>query len=359
MVATSVRGAKAVLQLRNCLRVRVIGLIVRDVDRTQQYDGVRVSASRAVVVDAVVVYNVRFNGISVFDGTPRTCDDITVTNCTTEGTRFGISSNGKDVRISNNHVAMDWPSTDEGRSGLPWDVNTSNYFDGICVWAGADRTIISGNTITECGQAGVYCQQTTNLVVADNTVIGCVGRGIEVDGQRDVAGGNTGRAFGVTLTGNVLYSNHGNINMLYVSDVTIVGNRIENPDPNHDVTCIALNTGTDKTVVVGNHARQAHATRPALWVHNLATDVTLAWNEVQAAVHYAAPAAAVVMERSGAGLITTAGSLKTTGKVIATGGLGVGNSAAASTPGTVVRKMEVFSSTGASLGWVPIYNSIT
>jgi len=46
-------------------------------------------------------------------------------------------------------------------------------------------------------------------------------------------------------------------------------------------------------------------------------------------------------------------------KLIARGGLGIGNSAAATTPGSVVKKMEVFSETGASLGFIPIYNSIT
>ncbi|HEU4557843.1 MAG TPA: hypothetical protein VFS20_08330, partial [Longimicrobium sp.] len=43
-----------------------------------------------------------------------------------------------------------------------------------------------------------------------------------------------------------------------------------------------------------------------------------------------------------------------------TGGkLGVGNSAAGSTLGAVVKKIEVFDAAGASLGFVPVYNSIT
>jgi hypothetical protein len=47
------------------------------------------------------------------------------------------------------------------------------------------------------------------------------------------------------------------------------------------------------------------------------------------------------------------------GKLLATGGLGVGNSAAASgLTGPVVRKIEVFDKTGASLGFVPVYASI-
>ncbi len=48
-----------------------------------------------------------------------------------------------------------------------------------------------------------------------------------------------------------------------------------------------------------------------------------------------------------------------TGKALAAGGIGVGNSAAATTLGTVVKKMEVFDAAGASLGFVPIYDAIT
>jgi hypothetical protein len=46
-------------------------------------------------------------------------------------------------------------------------------------------------------------------------------------------------------------------------------------------------------------------------------------------------------------------------KWVANAGLGVGNSAAATTPGTVTKKMEVFDASGASLGFVPIYDAIT
>lgn len=62
---------------------------------------------------------------------------------------------------------------------------------------------------------------------------------------------------------------------------------------------------------------------------------------------------------SGAKLEVTGGDVSADGKVRATGGIGVGNSAAATTLGTVVKKMEVFDAAGASLGFVPIYNAIT
>lgn len=53
-----------------------------------------------------------------------------------------------------------------------------------------------------------------------------------------------------------------------------------------------------------------------------------------------------------------AGILKTDGIMAAVGGLGVGNSAAATTPGSVVKKVQIFDASGASLGYIPIYSSI-
>jgi hypothetical protein len=51
--------------------------------------------------------------------------------------------------------------------------------------------------------------------------------------------------------------------------------------------------------------------------------------------------------------------LVTGGKVLAQGGIGVGNSVAATTPGSVTRKIEVFDAAGNSLGFVPVYSSIS
>lgn len=46
------------------------------------------------------------------------------------------------------------------------------------------------------------------------------------------------------------------------------------------------------------------------------------------------------------------------GKIISQGGFGVGNSAAATTPGAVVKKIEVFDNVGVSLGFIPVYATI-
>lgn len=56
---------------------------------------------------------------------------------------------------------------------------------------------------------------------------------------------------------------------------------------------------------------------------------------------------------------SAAGIVKTDGHIATVTGLGVGNSVAATTPGSVVKKMEVFDVAGTSLGFVPIYSTIT
>lgn len=57
--------------------------------------------------------------------------------------------------------------------------------------------------------------------------------------------------------------------------------------------------------------------------------------------------------------VSGTGNILVDSKVLATAGLGVGNSASASTPGTVVNKIEVFDASGASLGFIAVYDSIT
>ncbi len=61
----------------------------------------------------------------------------------------------------------------------------------------------------------------------------------------------------------------------------------------------------------------------------------------------------------GAKAISTTSTVTATGKVLTTAGIGVGNSAAATAVGVLSKKMEVFDASGASLGFVPIYTTIT
>jgi hypothetical protein len=334
-------GGVSMLELIDCHRFRVLGLGLWDSDRTQTYCGINISRSSAGVLDGMHVRDVKWTGISVFDPTPRSSTDISIANCVVEGTRFGISTNGADVRVVDNHVAMYWPSTAEAAAkGGVWSA-PSDYYDGIMVLDGADRTVVAGNTVTECGQGGIFTERCTNLVVADNTVAGCQLRGIEIAGT------------GVSVTGNVVTNCIGQINLVDAKDVTVVGNHTENPNAARASSCIAVNTGTSRVTVLGNRAVQAHPSFPAVYVDATATDVTLVLNDINATTPYQAPASTTLIRRGGPGQVVTSG------KFIALGGIGVGNSVRASSVGSVVRKIEVFSSTGASLGWIPVYGAIS
>lgn len=344
--ATSASGAKSVVHVTGGQRVHVVGLRIRDTDRAQQYNGLRVSASSDVKLHGLVVRDVRWAGLTVFDSTAGTSRNVEIIGCTVEGTRFGISINSKDTRIVGNHVAMYWPSTAEAASkGGVWSA-PSDYYDGIMVLAGSDRTTVADNTITECGQGGVYTQNCTNLTITGNTVSGCQLRGIEIDGD-------AGTAVGVAIVGNTVNNCVDQINLVRAREVTVSGNRVANTNASLASACIAVNVGTTDTLVTGNHCKQAHATHPAVYVDPAATGITLAWNQVTGANKYSAPSETVIIER------LAAGQMKATGKLLATAGVGVGNSATATTLGTVTRKIEVFDASGASLGFVPVYGSIT
>jgi parallel beta-helix repeat protein len=370
-------GQVSVLRLVGCERVELLGLTIRDLTRAEhqgeqlwlktfdrKYDGVLLMSCRSILIDGVRVYGTLRNGIVNWDPVPRTSKDLAITNCTVENTWFGISANGEDVRITGNQVAMHWADTDEP-ARMPGGVRKpelSTYFDGICAWAGAERVVISGNTMTGCGAAGVYLQAVRNVVVAGNTVTDAQERGLEVDGHSVTAGSRDGRAVGVTISGNVVTDSFGGINVVGGYDVTVTGNRVDQSYADRAFGCIAINQYSSSAVVVGNHVRQAHPTWPAVFVFKRdpqkpeekdVIDVTVAWNTVEAGTPYLTPADTTVIRRSGPGQATI------DGKLIARGGIGVGNSLPATSPGTVVRKIEVFTSTGASMGWIPVYNTIS
>lgn len=67
----------------------------------------------------------------------------------------------------------------------------------------------------------------------------------------------------------------------------------------------------------------------------------------------ASPVAVVTLNRDGQNLE----SMRVVGKIIVNG-LGVTNSVTATTPGNVVKKMQVFDIAGSSLGYIPIYDAI-
>lgn len=71
------------------------------------------------------------------------------------------------------------------------------------------------------------------------------------------------------------------------------------------------------------------------------------------------PATGITFNAGAVNLYHDGGRLKTDDLFVTVTGLGVGNSAAATTPGTVTDKIEVFDASGASLGFLAVYDAIT
>lgn len=261
------QGSLTVLRIRNCNGFLLDGLNV-EMDGTQEYCGVYVAASTNGLVRGVTVTGAPdgatrgWVGITVFDTAPRTSRNISITECTVSGVRFGISVNGVNIRITNSHVEM---------PGLPIE---DGYYDGIMVLNGSDQIIVSNCTIINCGAAGIFTLPCTNLVVTGNVVTKALGVGIEVIAR------------GATITGNVVRDCHDNIKLLQCLDVIVTGNRVENSVSTHSSACLAINTGSSYIHAVGNYFRQANPAHPAIWLWPGATGITLGPNGVVATTKY-------------------------------------------------------------------------
>lgn len=264
--APSIKGEKQVLQASNCDTLHIYGLQFRDMTRTAQYTGINIKNCTDVVLQHVSANGFLWTGISVYSAVPGGSDVVLVDGCKASNNRFGISVNSHHTRITNCFVAGPHLGESEG------------YYDGILVLKGSQGTVVANNTIVEVGAAGIYTQACRDLTVVGNTVTGCLARGIELDGDPSTNGGDMLRVVGASIVANVVTDCRGDINLVHASQVVVTGNRVANNDPASDCTGIAANIGVSDVLITGNHVRQAHPDRPAIWVHEGATGVTVTNN---------------------------------------------------------------------------------
>lgn len=284
------------------------------------------------------------------------------------------------------------------------------------------ETTVSGNTVTASDPAASFgievAENSTHCTVTGNTVVGMsvgviVSKGSRtVPSQHITISGNTIRkttsyavdfefAERCTVSGNniddplttgaAIFINNGNANAHHMisgntivrrtnngsgisvtgSYVTVVGNHIDH-SLKPSGTGIAYGTGADFGLCADNHVIGVSTGIAISGTHTLVTgNVTLnttsnavgegaAGDYNMVAVHYATTT-------SGGQITLVGANSRQAGPFYSRGlnrvetratRLGVGNSLAATTPGTVVRKVEIFDAAGASLGFVPVYSSI-
>lgn len=106
--------------------------------------------------------------------------------------------------------------------------------------------------------------------------------------------------------------------------------------------------------------------RMSVWSDDAAENVLGVTRSAAATVYHEFEAAGTTVRprvgASGDDLVLGAGSAQakvSPAGVLSAPKLGAGNAAVASTPGSVVRKLEVFDQSGASLGFLAVYGSIS
>lgn len=122
---------------------------------------------------------------------------------------------------------------------------------------------------------------------------------------------------------------------------------------------LSVNAAALKILVedaVSRYVRGAAATTSTIMAAFIAGEASARWQRDAAGKDQWGPGSGAYdtdWQRTGVGRLVSGQ------KIGATGGLMVGNSAAATTPGSVVKKIEIFDTAGASLGFIPVYSAIT
>ena len=113
-----------------------------------------------------------------------TGEDVTVTNCVTQGASYGIFVSGDGATIGPNNEVNDADtagiivSTSTGTIVNSNDVLDSDV-DGIYV-TNSESTIVSGNSVENSGDNGIYIINSDLSVVSDNAISETLGSGIRV-----------------------------------------------------------------------------------------------------------------------------------------------------------------------------------
>ncbi len=291
----------------------------------------------------------------------------------------GIESSGAHTVIAHNYFkdvylqAISAGGTGDARPGV---IVANNVVDGglalgeslaggILVGEGFTASLVANNTVSGCSYgiestAGeLEAPSTNNLFIGNNVSGNDVGFVFSAGADDALLSGNVGVDcdIGISLSGVSGCSLVGNVFSGTTQDLTANNSPGLRLSANQFLTNIVYFAGTttltnqSNTMVSGadivEHFQKISGSGSKDYGHfkRLASG-KLFWGDPDLEFD-------TTLERASAGI------LKATGKLTATAGLGVGNSASGSTLGTVVKKMEVFDAAGSSLGFVAIYNSIT
>lgn len=246
---------------------------------------------------------------------------------------------------------------------------TGNVIDGTLnhgIYTAGDYVTISGNYVRNVGQdglasyGGITLDGSAHCTVVGNTVVDDQGSsttdyGVKIhsSGGYNLVGHNNLSGYSSAnigdspaTTDSILIADQVGGVGAFVTDYLYINTRIASQDP-------PLFIGSD--AVMGSRFQVGSAVPATAGQVNFTTNVTSRPTQVISKLTSQTADFVRYEDESGNELA----SLDVNGKFMAKAGIGVGNSAAATTPGSVIKKIEVFDEAGTSLGFLPVYGSIS
>ncbi len=292
----------------------------------------------------------------------------------------GIESSGAHTIIANNYFKDSYlQSISAGGTGdaRPGVIVIGNIIDGaqtldealgggILIGEGFCFGVVSGNTVSGCyygvqNGSGEFEAPSGDNLITGNRITDChIGIVLAYGADRVTVSGNTATDGAIGMSANA------------VDDCVIVGNVLDGTVQDLTVAaCDNLRLDPSNHYLTNNVYLPPGSTfatlkRPVAASTDIVEYIKLHTGSGSPDYGYFKRFASGKMQWGNQDDVfdttlerASAGVLKTTGKVTATAGLGVGNSAAAGTPGTVVKKVEIFDAAGTSLGFIAVYDAIT
>ena len=187
------------------------------------YMGPTSSFCEIVDVDVYGFFAKNFTGASAGIGAGDGGVSNKIKNCRIIDSKFCVSLGGKKGEVVGNYISNHFlTQTVESK---PW-TQASNYWDGI-VAENIEDYLIGFNTVTECGQSGIYTGGNGGLSksnrIIGNLVEKCWNRGI--DQGVNVAQSASNDVIGVNIVGNICRNNReNNIWLAGTTRCSVVGN---------------------------------------------------------------------------------------------------------------------------------------
>lgn len=230
--STATGASKAVVM--NGIKSRFIGGTIKGINNptsaTIRQDGVSMTGTsslcelRDVLVTGFFAKGLAGTGSGIAVADSGTMNKVTL--CSITDSKFLVSLRGSGGEISNNYISNHYLT--QTAETKPW-TSASNFWDGI-VSEGISGYLITYNTVTECGQSGIYTGGNGGLSFSNriigNTVTRNWNRGIDQGVNAALSVSND--VIGQLITSNICINNReNNIWLAGVSRCNVNGNTSE------------------------------------------------------------------------------------------------------------------------------------